>query len=313
MAQAVRGSRGDQGLHADFTRTRTARRPRREGSSGAGRGGASGLGSGPRAPPGGRAAPKLCGAMLRAPPVGPCGRCAPLLGAGSPCLERRPGPTWPGPTWPFLPLLPGHWVPSLGLRWARGVSHLARLWLVPLEGLVGPRCLGRVPPKTARCPRPWAPACPVSGCLSFFSRLCLSASVSVPYHLAVSVCLSLCSSGRLCPCASVSASLRGCLSLYISLPSASLLTDAGLCLHLYPPPPLGSSPGLRLAAPGGLQHCGQPAWGQLRALPGVHFAITSACPSPRRGLRPPSAAAGRGGGARHPLGSPGAPDPLCSY
>lgn len=264
-----------------------------------------------------------------------------VLGRLSQCLERRSKPRLP-----LLPLPPPrHWVPQLPLFWfevgpgasaerGRGICHLSscgrhhRCRLVPLPGL-------GLCPKTALCPcLPQSLAALLSA--SFFFRPCLSTSVSLCLSLCLSVslcslsfwpCLSVSPSAalstRLCPSASVSVSLCVCLSfpLHLSTLCVSLYKCLSLSLSRSPPshPPvlfLFSS----LLPLGGCSSPTRPAWGHLRALPRVHFPVTSTCPSPRRGLRLPSAAVGRGGGARegrhsaqHLLGSPGAPDPLCSY
>lgn len=119
---------------------------------------------------------------------------------------------------------------------------------VPLSGLVGSRCPGLgLCPKTTHCPLP-LPA-PVSGCSFCFFLL---PALSVYLCLSVSLCMSvsLCSlTFWLCLSVSPSAALPGfvplylflCLSLfvspsvYISLPSVSLFTNACLCLYLFLP------------------------------------------------------------------------------
>lgn len=160
------------------------------------------------------------------------------------------------------------------------------------------------PPLSGDCPR--RPLVCLSHCLR--GPVCLG--VSVPacvslFLIALAACRSPCSPLpgfvplQLFLCLSaVSASLR------ISLPRgvsrhACLSVALQLCLSL---PFTSWSPSLRLAAPArwGLQQSYGAAWGHLGALTGVPFPVTSTCPSPRHGLRPPSAAGGWGlvGGSR---------------
>ena len=137
-------------------------------------------------------------------------------------------------------------------------------------------------------------------------------SASPPGLIAVSVCLPMLPlppqlSTCLCPPAFASPFLCICLAV-------SLCECLPLCHSFTPLPFPGSIPVLRLAAPGGLPRSNGTARGHLGALPRVPFPVTSARPSPWRRLRFPSAAVGRGGGAREGrhsarnlLGSPGGP------
>lgn len=199
-----------------------------------------------------------------------------------------------------------------------------QLWVAP-RAQAGPSCaagplqtlcLLTLPTPVSDCP---------SFCLFILQALtlslcvCLCVCLSVPYHSGC-VCLSL--PWQLSLPGFVLQHLFLCLSvfvspsLYISLPSASLFTNACLCLSFSDPFPSPSSITiLWLAAPGGLQQSNETAWGHLRALPGVHFPVTSTCPSPLRGLLSSlcSCGAWKGRPGREDTGPSicsGAPEPL---
>lgn len=206
-----------------------------------------------------------------------------------------------------------------------------QLWVAP-RAQAGPSCaagplqtlcLLTLPTPVSDCP---------SFCLFILQALtlslcvCLCVCLSVPYHSGC-VCLSL--PWQLSLPGFVLQHLFLCLSvfvspsLYISLPSASLFTNACLSLSLFLRPfPIPQFYYYSLACcPWGAaavqrDSLGTPQGTARGPLPGhLHMPVTSARP-PVFPLQLWGVEGAPGEGrhrAQHLLGSPGAPDPLCRY